>query len=1371
LKLLKALGAGISITVCFFYLGCGGVQMANAAHSSNMAPLTIATRLLPSAIAGTPYVVVLDATGGTPRYAWSVTSGQLPPGMSLSPSTGIISGTPTAGGTYSVEVTVSDGSTPAETRVTTITITVAGPPISITTSTLPSAIATVSYSQQMQATGGAGSYTWSISAGKLPAGLTLASSTGTIGGTPTAGGTSTFIATVRDSEKPSQSHSAAMSLTVAPSPLTISTRTLAAEVNNQPYAQSLLASGGTPGYTWNIASGSLPQGLVLNPSTGLISGTPAGGQSATFTAQVSDKGNPAQTATASFIIAVPAPPITTSSSAFPSVIMGGSYSQTLSASGGTAPYTWSLTSGTLPSGISLSPSGAITGAASVSGSSTFTATVSDSSSPVQYASISKTIVVTPTPLTVTAPSIPNTRVGGTVSQSFAVTGGTAAYKWRVTSGTLPAGLNLSPTGVITGVVMQSGAATFTATATDSSTPVQSASATAAIVVAPTPLIITSSTLSTVGIGTSYSQTLQATGGSAPYTWSITAGSLPAGMSLAASTGTISGIPTTAGSSTISIKVTDSSSPAQVTSASTVLVVAPTLLSIPSTTLAAYTEGSAYAQSLQAVGGTAPYTWSINSGQLPAGLSLSSSGVISGVPTSTSSSSFVVTVTDSAFPSQTQSATLTMKGTAAAQIVAAATPLSVISSALSAATVGTSYTQSLQATGGTPAYTWSIPSGGLPSGLTLAATSGTISGTPTQSGTSAFTMMVTDNGSPAQTQSVPVSITVGAAQTATGPGTTWFVRTDGGTRFSSNVTTGQCDGKADAAYPGSGTNQHCAFNDVRYMWMDGTYGNSAWVMLGGDTLVIRGCSALPSQQNADAPHCRIGWDKATGNDSQNFWCAGVNASWGCSMPQPPSGTASQHTRILGGCAYGTYSCNPVIGYPYTSNNLTQLFGGFATGAVMYLTGSQYVDVEGLEITTHNGQCTLVGAIAYPSYCPNSPPYADEAQWGIITGNTTSNITLQDVYIHGFTNIGMGGPIGGPFTLTRVIIGFNAFAGWNFDDGHDTPDALGSSITANYLTVIGNGCLEEYPIVHTQFPAKSCWDSNSGGFGDGLSGQDTELDSFVCNHCGLFYNTKDAFIGPHTQITNLDVENLATAGNMGSELKFAQYLNGTATFKNDLILENCNRMSEALPGAVQNFNQATGLPGSYLTNFCRAGGESFNYITRGGSSVYFTGNTMVGADIIMIAAGCGYYTPGNMFNFEYDCLPNPNVFTNNNFLGYTDPSSIFSGEAPALYYTSPDYPYITITSTYNNEYGIKAGTGDTCGVNHITCSDPLLVHEPALTWPGSETALDVFNPFVSNNSFHPTSSSPLIGAATTLLGQTTDYYGTTRPTPPTIGAVQP
>lgn len=585
-------------------------------------------------------------------------------------------------------------------------------------------------------------------------------------------------------------------------------------------------------------------------------------------------------------------------------------------------------------------------------------------------------------------------------------------------------------------------------------------------------------------------------------------------------------------------------------------------------------------------------------------------------------------------------------------------------------------------------------------------------------------------------------------------TTWFVRPDGGTRYSANLRSGQCDGKADEAYPGKGVNRHCAFNDVRYMWLDGSYGNAQWVMAGGDTLVIRGCAALPSQQNPDAPHCRIGWDQGTGNSTKNFWCAGVGWQWGCSIPPPPSGTAAAHTRILGACAYGTYSCNPVIGYPYTNNNLTQVFGGFGVGAVMYLNGSKYVDVEGLEITSHNGKCTRMGAPMYPAGCRTFPVVADDfAQWGIITSDTTSNINLQDIYIHGLTNIGMGGPIGGPFTLTRVSIDFNAFAGWNFDDGRSTPDAPGSSITQSYVTMVGNGCLEQYPIKNTQFPAKACWDSSSGGFGDAWSGQGSNLDSFSCDHCQLLYNAKDAAMGPHTVIRKISLTNSIWVGNMGQDGKWGQGKNATFLFQNNLIVGNCMRLSEAVPGAAQNFSRSAGLGGSYLSNFCRAAGPVFDYFADAGSTVNFNNNTIVTYQPTVFEPGCN--TPNNCGNTPYN-------FTNNLILGYTSSYAVspFSpGDAPALY--SKDDKSVKIVASHNLEFGVR--DGDRCGSNGNICADPLLVNEPPRQKRGTEI-------FPADFNFHPSGGSPAKGHGEPINGLSTDYYGHPRSNPPSIGAVE-
>jgi hypothetical protein len=1321
--------------------------------------LSISIASLPQGLVGSSYTGNFTAVGGASPYTWSVSSGQLPPGLTLGANTGVLSGTPTASGNYSFGIKLIDSSSSVQSATTTVSLPVvtAAPvtaPLSITSTSIPAGTIGSAYSTLLQSSGGTAPYAWSITSGGLPNGLSLSATTGLIFGTPTAVGTTKFTAAIADSSNPSQTKSVSLTLVVAPTPLVITTSGLPSGTIGSTYTTLLQATGGIAPYAWSITSGSLPAGLSLAAATGIISGTPTTVGTFTFTATTADAGT--QTKSVSLSIVIAPVTLTIASSTLPSATQNSSYSGTLQAFGGTGSYTWSIASGTLPAGLSLAPStGVVSGTPTSSGNTSFKVAVSDTGSPVQSASatIALSIVAAGTPLAIGSTSLPTGKPNKNYNAVLNATGGTAPYTWSITNGSLPTGLSLAPaTGVISGKVTTSSTTSLTFQVTDSSTTPQTKSVTLSLVIAPPPIAITSSALSAGTNGSSYSSLLQASGGTTPYTWSVSAGSLPAGLSLASSTGLISGTPTATGTTNFTVTVIDAGNPVQTASVPVSIVVAaaaPPALAITTSSMPAGTNGTSYSNALQASGGTSPYAWSISGGSLPAGLTLNqATGLISGTPTTNGTSSFTATVADGGSPAQTKSVPLSIV------IAAPAAQALTINATLPSATAGTGYSSAMTATGGTPAYTWSISAGSLPPGLTLAATSGTISGTPSTSGTYNFTATVGDNSTPtAQTKSAATSIVVAAAA-ASGPGTTWYVRPDGGTRYSSSVTTGLCDGQADVAYPGSGTNQHCAFNDVRYLWMDGTYGNSAWVISGGDTVVIRGCAALPSQQNPDAPHCRIGWDKATGNDSENFWCAGVNASWGCSMPPPPSGTPSQHTRILGACAYGTYSCNPVNTYPYTSNNLTQLFGGFSVGAVMYLNGSQYVDVEGLEITSHNGQCTRVGAPAYPGWCSTSAPASDFASWGIVTTNTTSNITLQDLYIHGLANLGMGGPIGGPFTVTRVFIGFNAFAGWNFDDGVPTPNAPGSSITQSYVTMIGNGCLEEYPIVHAQFPALSCWDSNSGGFGDSWSGQNTELDSFTCDHCYIAYNTKDGAIGPHTLLNNLSLTNSTWIGNMGQQGKWGLNPNSSTVITNNLFVGNCNRMSDALPGAAQNFNVSTGLPGSYLSLYCRAAGTVFDYFSDANSTVLFANNTIVTYSPTFFDFGCG--TVGG-------CGTSPYVLKNNIFLGYITSTSYYpnSGQAPGLFYI--DESSVSLSSSYNIEYGLRNGDCPSGGTG-IICADPQLASEPAQGTIPPESTLDNFN-------FHPSTGSLAIGAGIAIPSLTMDYFGVTRPSPPSIGAVEP
>jgi hypothetical protein len=591
--------------------------------------------------------------------------------------------------------------------------------------------------------------------------------------------------------------------------------------------------------------------------------------------------------------------------------------------------------------------------------------------------------------------------------------------------------------------------------------------------------------------------------------------------------------------------------------------------------------------------------------------------------------------------------------------------------------------------------------------------------------------------------------------------TWFIRTDGGTRYSANVTTGQCDGLADAAYPGSGVNQPCAFKDFRYMWDDGTYGNYAWVISGGDTVVIEGCSAASDQQNPSNPACRIGWDTSTGSGSAG-WCAGSQPNDNCFNPTIPSGTSGAHTRILGKCAYAG-NCTPVTSYPYTSNNLTQLFGGFGAGTVLNLSGTSYVDVEGLEITSHNGACSRVGAPAYPATCSTSSPVSDYVTQGISTGDTSADITFQDVYVHGVNSSGFYGSIGGPITMTRVISAFNAFAGYNFDDGN--PDGAGSSVTASYVWMEGNGCQEEYPIIHTSFPAVACHDTNSGGFGDSWSGQTTNIDAFSCDHCTTIYNTKDGFIGPHALVKNLSLTHSIWYGNMGSPLKWGTQSSGSTLFENNFVNGNCYAMSVQIPGAGQNFNQSTALGGSYLSGYCRAAGAPFAISTSGGSTFLFAGNTIVSSIAnTTLEMSCVNDGTCSSTNFQ---------FADNIFLGYTPPTGygpFGGGQIPAIYWTDDPTPTdLNVLSNHNLFYGNRNDdcTGGYGGVTLTSiapvCSDPLLVNEPAQGGYPPESSLINFNFTLGGNS-------PAIGAGIAVPGLTTDYNNFSRATPPSIGALE-
>ena len=158
------------------------------------------------------------------------------------------------------------------------------------------------------------------------------------------------------------------------------------------------------------------------------------------------------------------------------------------------------------------------------------------------------------PLSVTTTTLANANEGHSYLTTLGATGGTTPYSWSLTSGSLPAGLSLdASTGVISGTPSSAGTSTFTVTVTDANAITASASLSLVVVA---PLCVTTTKVANVAVGQSYLTTLGATGGTTPYSWSLTSGSLPAGLSLDASTGVISGTPSSAGTSTFTVTVTD-----------------------------------------------------------------------------------------------------------------------------------------------------------------------------------------------------------------------------------------------------------------------------------------------------------------------------------------------------------------------------------------------------------------------------------------------------------------------------------------------------------------------------------------------------------------------------------------------------------------------------------------------------------------------------------------------------------------------------------------------------------------------------------------------------------------------------------------------
>jgi hypothetical protein len=564
-------------------------------------------------------------------------------------------------------------------------------PLEITTSSLPSGSVSTAYSAALAATGGTAPYTWAITSGTLPAGLNLAA-TGSITGTPTATAAAVPLSfKVTDSSSTPQTATVSLTITItaASTTLNVTTTALPNGQINTAYSTTLAAAGGTAPYTWSLQTGTLPTGLTLNASTGVISGTPTANANATpLTFKVTDSSNPVQTATKGLTLTITgSATLAVTTTSLPAGQVGVVYSAALTATGGTTPYSWQITSGTLPNGLSLSSTGAITGtpaAGTQVNATPLTVKVTDSGNPAQTASANLTLTITAATLTITTTSIPTGIVNQAYTTTLGAIGGTAPYSWTLANGTsLPAGLSLSTGGVISGTPTATATnASFTVKATDSGSPTaQTATANLTITITPSGITITTTSLPNGSVDNAYTTTLAATGGTTPYTWAVTSGTLPGGLNLNPASGVISGTPTTAITATpLTFTVTDSTTPTSLkqTVNLTLTINPPTAtITITNTTLPNGAINTAYNTTLNATGGVAPYTWALTSGTLPAGMNFNTTtGVIGGTPTVTASNvPLTFKVTDSTTPTKlTQTANFTLTIASAGSITVSVSPV-------------------------------------------------------------------------------------------------------------------------------------------------------------------------------------------------------------------------------------------------------------------------------------------------------------------------------------------------------------------------------------------------------------------------------------------------------------------------------------------------------------------------------------------------------------------------------------------------------------------------------------------------------------------------------------------------------------------------